>query len=275
MAGLIKADLYRTVKDKMFMILLIIAAGLSVVTIGLYAVLINTLSGLSEGVDARDTLTASTLALTGLSPYQNYGLIVAIFLCIIFGKDFMQGTARNKLIMGKTRTEVYFSNVIVSAFVMISVILVYAALNFALGCIVFNSGLKTGFLPMLKGIGLSLIGWIVLSITISFLSVAMPNVGLSIVIYVISGLALSFGGQILNAVLAINGNGAVEFINNINIPYVMTYVLTGQFTYALMGQESFAAMGTVFYLEYIFSCVFFAGVFLFFGWLIFQRKDLK
>lgn len=285
MGNLIKAELYRVFKDKLFLILCIIAGAMSLFLALMYFGLGSLL--IEDGVTIREVFSAASLALSSFSPFSNFGLVVAIFLCILLGKDYTQGTVRNKIIMGKSRAEIFFSNLIVTVIIIMIVVVGFAILNFAISSIFFNTGITTdNIVSFLSQFALQILGWLVLATAIAFYSAAMKNAGVTIVTYIGIGLFLTIVGPVIAGVAGVvtspdggyeNLKWLFDLITNINIPFIMGSLLTGNASLvSMLGDTSVVSeLPVEFYCEYIGSCVAFATLFVGLGYLAFNKKDIK
>jgi len=128
MRDLIKTDLRRILKDKLFLVVTILCAVFGVITPVLNK-LIYSLVGMMDIADV--AVSAKDMFFSSFSPSNNMGLIAPILLTIVICKDFSQGTVRNKLISGKTRTEVFMSTFISTVIVTVGVILLHALITLA------------------------------------------------------------------------------------------------------------------------------------------------
>ena len=108
MLNLLKADFFRVIKDKMFMILSIICGAISVtIPIAMFGLF----SFVTDGnVPLRDAYTALSVTDLIASPFSTFGLVLIVFLLVLLGKD--NNTLRNKVIVGKSRAEIYFANAV-------------------------------------------------------------------------------------------------------------------------------------------------------------------
>ena len=128
-------------------------------------------------------------------------MILPVLVAIILCKDFSHGTVRNKIICGKTRTEIFFSMFISSTVIMFGIILVHALLSLGVS-LIFFSYQETAF--TLNDLGYILLSvffefliYVCLSAMVCFLCVFMKNVGLVIISYIAVMLLMS----IIDAVL--------------------------------------------------------------------------
>ena len=114
MIDLLKTDLKRAVKDKLFIVICIIAGAFAIITPLLYKVIFVVLKFDEEAMQELEMLgmgimNAKSIFFSSFSLGNNFGLILPIFVAIILCKDFSNGTIRNKIICGKSRTSIYFS----------------------------------------------------------------------------------------------------------------------------------------------------------------------
>ena len=103
MRSLLKADFKRVLKDKLLLVMGILAVVFAAFTPLLYAVMFSSM----EMVD--DPMVSSLISgkmqfFASFSMGNNLGLIAPVLLGIALCKDFSFGTVRNKIIAGKSRT---------------------------------------------------------------------------------------------------------------------------------------------------------------------------
>lgn len=101
MVRLLRANFARLWKTKSFWVCMIISAVLG---------LSNFLTSYSVNTDCVKTLGAELM-----SYGSNILLFISIFAALFLGTDYSGGTIRNKLVIGHTRSEIYFSNLITTA----------------------------------------------------------------------------------------------------------------------------------------------------------------
>lgn len=280
MLGLIKADLYRVIKDKLFLILSIICVVIAIFYTLIYFAAIYFIST-EAGLDVRSACGAYGLALSMLGPGSGFGLPCGIFMIIILHKDFSNGTVRNKITMGKSRKQVYFANLIVSLICILGFMFAHFLISFVLSTIFFNPGFTwDNVLPYLGRTVLIFLGWAVLVCIVNFLTIAIKGVGPAIVLYVVFTLGLTYLGTLTGAVSAIVTNEGLQafltFLTNFNFTYAITTTLPGSSgIYAVLGAVQNAPLTAEFYVEFLLSLVFFGGLSVGFGLLIFIKADLK
>lgn len=143
MRNLLKADLYRAKRDKLLLIGLIVAIGLVLFQTLIIKGFTLMASNESEGDAIASIAGATGLALwfNGISVMGNTSLyIVPIFLTIFFVKEFSDRTIRNKLIIGYTRTQIFFSIIIVHAILSLIFYLATSGIGLLLGGLLFGFG---------------------------------------------------------------------------------------------------------------------------------------
>ena len=131
MVDLLKADLKRALKDKLLIVLLIISGVFAVTTPLLYKgmYMLLDIEGMVELEAFGLAMSAKSMFFSSFSLGNNFGLILPILVAIILCKDFGQGTLRNKVICGKSRTSIYFSLLLTCGIIMWGMILAHALIT--------------------------------------------------------------------------------------------------------------------------------------------------
>ena len=264
MRNLIKTDLKRIVKDKLFLISLIIAAAFSLFTPLLYKALFSAME-MSDMVGM--VVSTETLYLSSYSMGNNLGLIVPIFITIILGKDFGYGTMRNKLISGKSRESVYLSMFIAGSIVMCGVMLVHGVLTLLISMLLFGAVKAEAIVTLLLSTLFAMLLCVMVGAIISFFIATMKNAGLAVVLYFAVNFFFTIVGSITAVVLqfmseAESAYGVLEFFNNINV-FTSPILISG------------AEYGLAEVLYSVIPPIFFGALFTFFGMMIFKKKNLK
>lgn len=278
MSGLLKADFRRILKDKLLIVMGILAVGFAALTPVLYAIIFST----TEVIE--DELTMGMLSgyISGKNQFfasfsigNNLGLIAPILLAIVLCKDFSYGTIRNKIIAGKSRSAIFLSLFITCSVVLIAVMMfhAFATLGFSLIFFDYQSTPFTvaDFWYLIASLGFEILALLFVSALLSWLCATRKNVGLVIVLYVAISFALVMAGSILQVVInvmdaaGVTGNivKVLRFIDRINVGNSAAYI----------GMGTSYSMEDVLYLT-IPACVGILG-FLGMGLLKFNKKDLK
>ena len=113
MRSLLKADFFSLFKSKITYVVLFICIGAPLLLVLLYYGLQQAASSLTDG-EVTSMFHARDLMFSSFSVSQNVGLIIPIFTGILVMGDIRNGTVRSKIIIGKSRTKIYFSALIVS-----------------------------------------------------------------------------------------------------------------------------------------------------------------
>ena len=102
MRELFRADLKRVLKDKLLMVMGILAVVFALITPLLYAAIFSS-GGLLDDPMFSSLVSAKGQFFQSFSMTNNLGLIAPVLLAIVLCKDFSFGTVRNKIIAGKRR----------------------------------------------------------------------------------------------------------------------------------------------------------------------------
>lgn len=274
MTGLLKSDFRRVLKDKLLIVVGILAVVFAITLPLLYAVIFSTADMLEDDLFG-NMFSAKTLFFNAFSMGNNLGLVAPVLLAIILCKDFSFGTIRNKIIAGKSRSQIFMSLFITCAVVLIAVMLLHAFVALGISLIFFDyqqTPFTIGdFGYFLASLGFEVLILLFVAALLSWLCANMKNVGLVIVLYIAIAMVLVLAGSILQTVISVleisPGNekilSVLEFFNRINVGNGALYIGVGT-SYTLED---------VLYLT-IPPVVGIAG-FLGFGLLGFNKKDLK
>ena len=270
MLDLFKADLRRVLRDRLFLIVCIIAAVLSASTPLLYGGL-----SLVAGEEMELTLSIAGISLSGkamffdaLVPGNNMGLILPVFLVILLVKDFTWGTVRNKVLSGKSRGQIFLSLFLTSAAVTLAVMLAQALLAMAVGSLLFGfqdtafTGADAGYFAL--SVLFEILLYLMIAALVALLAVVSPNMGVGIVLYVgVSMLFTLVGGLTTSAVFLFEETPVwLEILNRANL-----------FTSRVIGGGTSYTLKDVLYVllpSLLGSAGFYAW-----GHFVFRKKDLK
>lgn len=117
MKYLIHNEMYKTMKQKYFFILIIIAAVLGLITLGLNQSLVSSHSGIVN--------TGSDVFMSSLSNISVSIIFCTIFIHFHIGSEFENRTITTIIESGYTRRDIYLSKLITFIFYSISLMLVY------------------------------------------------------------------------------------------------------------------------------------------------------
>ena len=239
MRSLLKADLRRVLKDKLLIVMGILAVVFALITPLLYALIISGM-GADEDLEIFGiAFTAKSMFFNSFSQGNNLGLIVPVLLAIVLCKDFSFGTVRNKIIAGKTRFQIYMSLFITCSVVFILCMLLHAFITLCLSLCFFDYQLTpftaSDFWYFLESFFLEILVLLFVSSMLSWLCASRKNVGLAIVLYVAITFALIMIGSILQVAIslleAIGGKedvvSVLTFINRINVFNATAYIGIG------------------------------------------------
>lgn len=270
MRSLIKTDMRRIFKDKLFIVVCILGTVLAFSTPLLY-------KGLALFIGVEDELLgmltdSKSMFFSAFATGTNFGLILPILLCLVLCKDFRYGTVRNKIICGKSRVKIFLSMFFTGTAVMCGTILLHALLTLGIALCFFpyqaEKFTANSFGYMMLSILFSLLIYVFISAFVCLLCVSMKNAELAVIIYVAANLISNILGGIISAATFIGPafdnfpTELFEILRRINL-FNATYV--GQGT----------AYSTSDVLCLVIATLVGTGLCLFLGVTIFRKKDIK
>ena len=206
MNNLLKSDFYRARKDKVLLIGFIVSIGIVIISLLLTKGLSAMAEGEIEGAGSMLTTKGISAWSNGVSVMGNTAQMIApVFITIFFVKEFNDRTIRNKLIIGYTRSQIFFSIIIVHF--VISLIYLFGAslVGLLLGTLLFGLGATFTFdLFMLLVVGFILqflLSYILMGFCIIF-SINKQSIALGIILPIAIGFIISLLGTF--AVMGVN-----------------------------------------------------------------------
>ena len=210
MGELLKADLYRILKSKLFLVAVIIAVVFPVLTVLMY-LLIEKVLGSGEDLSAIFSIgiNARTIASEAFSQSSNMGLILTIFITILIGLDVSDGMLRNKIIAGRSRQSIYFSHLITSGLVSGAIMLFYALIMLLFGCLCFGYGVKIDGAELVRIVFFLVTGvftfFFSASISTAF-ALSVNNIAPAVIFSVLAGMGLSLITSLVHAFVPLSDN---------------------------------------------------------------------
>lgn len=238
MRELLRADLKRVLKDKLLMVMGILAVVFALITPLMYAALFSG-GGLLDDPMFASLVSAKGQFFGSFSMTNNLGLIAPILLAIVLCKDFSFGTVRNKIIAGKRRSSIFLSLFAVCSLVLVSVMLLSAFISLGISLIFFDYQSApftfTDFGYFLASLGFEVLVLLFMSALLSWLCACMKNAGSAIVVYVAITFVLVLAGSIMQAVVAVvelAGNNpdladTLMIIDRLNVGRAVAYIGAG------------------------------------------------
>ncbi|MBE6947903.1 MAG: hypothetical protein E7454_06630 [Ruminococcaceae bacterium] len=238
MKSLLKADFKRIMKDKLLLVVGILAVVFAAVTPLLYAAMFSGI-GMEDDPMVSALISGKAQFFSSFSIGNNLGLIAPVLLAIALCKDFSFGTVRNKVIAGKSRSEIFLSLFVTCAVVLTAVMLLHAFLTLGISLLFFEyqpTAFTLGdFWYFLTSLAFEILVILWVAALLSCLCVCMKNVGLVIVMYIAISFVLVMAGSIIQVVLMIlketGSNEKLEnvlyFIDRINIGNAAAYIGMG------------------------------------------------
>ena len=209
MKNLLRSDFYRARKDKVLFIGLMVTIGLVIMQV----LITKGMMLASSAAEADAEQVGNLLGTTGMALWSNgvsilgntSQMLIPIFLTIFIVKEFNDRTIRNKLIVGYSRSQIYFSIIIVHAVISLIYYLGASVVGLIFGTLCFGLGAKFS----LDILGVLLIGF-VLQFLLSYVLIGFAIIFAinkqSLVLGILLPIALGF-------VIAIFGLVAILDIN--------------------------------------------------------------
>lgn len=139
MSRLFRADCYRMYTKKWIWL----CSAMMIAAAAAFVVMQRTAMGYSVSVDRVIFL-----------PMSVYGIAVAALVSLFAGEDFSDGVIRNKIISGRSRASVYFSNMLVCQMGCITVYLLTLIVTLSLGLLLFEINVTVGEVAFYTFLGL-------------------------------------------------------------------------------------------------------------------------
>ena len=198
MNSLLKADFFALLKSKITYVVLFICLGFPIlmvlVYVGLGKLMINLFEDVEQMVTLRDMFSAKSITFSAFSLTQNIGLIIPIFVGIITMADIRNGTIRNKVIIGKKRTQIYLSHLIVAIAFCVGMILVSFLMFFGASSIFFSYGPEVDAKQVesfFRGLCIGLLTFVYVASLSTFLALGTKSMPLTIIVTLVTVIVLS------------------------------------------------------------------------------------
>ena len=189
MKDLIRYDFIRYFKDKLFLLTFIIVMAISIFIPFLNFIIQFGMNKLSSGEPTTYYGIASSF--WNLLAYAPSGLVLTVFMSIVSHKDISEGTIRNKIVMGKTREQIYFSNTIVFISLFLGIILISTIVGTLISTLLCRVILGIGWANSINvgyfflAFAATLFAWIAVISLINLFAYSMDKVALAIIIPII------------------------------------------------------------------------------------------
>ena len=274
MRELIQADLKRVIKDKLLLVLAILAVVFALITPLTFALVFSVID-VSEEPMLAALVSAKGLFFQSFSMTNNMGFIAPILLAIILYKDFSYGTVRNKIISGKSRSQIFLSTFIVCSLVLVCLIMLSAFITLGVSLIFFDyqegafAAADLGY--FFASLGFELLVLLFMSALLSLLCTCSKNLGIAIVLYLAFTFALTLVGSFTQVIGAVAQTfvesemlaKVINVIDRLNVGMSTSYIGTG---------DSYSLSDVLYLTLPALSGI---AAFLGLGLVSFNKKDLK
>ena len=274
MRELIQADLKRVLKDKLMLVLAILAVVFALITPLTFALVFSVID-VSEEPMLSALVSAKGMFFQSFSMTNNMGFIAPVLLAIILYKDFSYGTVRNKIISGKSRSQIFLSTFIVCSLVLVCLIMLSAFITLGVSLIFFDyqegafAAADLGY--FFASLGFELLVLLFMSALLSLLCTCSKNLGIAIVLY----LAFTFLLTIVGSFTQVIGAVAQTFVESELLAKVIKVIdrLNVGMSTSYIGTGSSYSLSDVLYLTL--PALSGIAAFLGLGLVSFSKKDLK
>lgn len=275
MNRLLKNDFYRIFRSKLALISAILSAAIPFVLVLLFFIITKTMSGED---DVTVLFTSNYLFKNSYSLTSNVGIVIPIFASIFVINDLRQGSARNKVICGFKKSEIFFSQLIVTLSYVLVLITAYALLTFLLsGCFFGYPDFSSP--EVIKD---TLFTWLMGTLMFVFASSLIvlgafltKNVALTILITIGTTMVLTIITSIADVILV------AQEVDNLTALYMIPLYgysricgITSIISSAMPGEEIVIITDTQWIISNVTLAVF-AVLNMFHGFLAFKKKDLN
>lgn len=187
MIRLLRSNLSRMVMSKSFLIYLGMYA--------LYSIALPIFIYFNNPLILKEAGAESVLAMNyGLASFPLQGLAIARLTSVIIGADFQNGTIRNKIIIGHSRTQIYIANLLTSIIISLSLNAAFLLFFFAISLPMFG-----GFAIPAKTVVWMLIDGTLIWCAYSAISTLITMVSKNTTVAIIISFALIMMGMMLVA----------------------------------------------------------------------------
>lgn len=274
MRELIQADLKRVIKDKLMLVLAILAVVFALITPLTFALVFSVID-VSEEPMLSALVSAKGMFFQSFSMTNNMGFIAPILLAIVLYKDFSYGTVRNKIISGKSRSQIFLSTFIVCSLVLVCLIMLSAFITLGVSLIFFDyqegafAAADLGY--FFASLGFELLVLLFMSALLSLLCTCSKNLGIAIVLYLAFTFALTLVGSFTQVIGAVAQTfvesellaKVINVIDRLNVGMSTSYIGTG---------DSYSLSDVLYLTLPALSGI---AAFLGLGLVSFNKKDLK
>ncbi len=280
MSKLLRANFSRLKKEKAFWVAVMFMVGYCVILALIFYHSLKKYGGnvLFDNLFIQGYGMSGTIALPGI--------VMAAVVSLFLGTEYSDGTIRNKLIIGHTRSAIYFSNFLTCALIGVTLNIVYLVTACAIGLPLFGlPSMDTKILLMTTVDGLLM--YISYAAVFTFLSMLFANKTTSSIVAILSVVILMFVCMSFLSLLLqpemtelyemVNGESVVSYgpnphyvggIKRMIYQFVIDFLPTGQSI-----QISFFT-ATHWKLMALYSGIIIAGTNAA-GMFLFRKKDLK
>lgn len=264
MISIIKASIYKLLKDWTFRITMIIGLGL--------AALLLTINGITG------TLDGDTMMISSVSPAQNFGLTVPINLIVFTVGEFTFGTLRNKIIAGHSKFKLYVGLFITGLIFTFSLMFTYFAIMVGIGSAVGGFNIDEFFTPTFVGcfVAYFICAYIFVTSYSVFVGTLFRQVGGSISLVVVLLVILGLLPLFFNIGGDFGAENVMMWINPLHmVGFYANSQSIAEIIRSMGGKLDIYAQSPAMIAAGIITPIYWAAIFFVGGALIFSHRDIK
>lgn len=194
MINLLRADLRKIIYSKSTIVCLSLAFGFALLNVLMPLLYIKMMNDLIGDLEESVVYTLKELITSTVKIFGDFGIVLPIMASLIIGREFSNGTIRNKILSGNSKGKVFISMTLSTLIYVIAFNLIFFIFVMAIGSIFFRWGVKfdgTEFIYFLQWIMMSLLISFFIACLVTAFTCLVRNVALSIVFILVFGFILS------------------------------------------------------------------------------------
>lgn len=267
MGNIFKSAMFKLVRDKTFIITLIIGV---IVAVLISAIIGSAYKTYGIGLD---------LLQMQASPVNNFGISVPINLISLIVLEFTYGTIRNKIIAGYKKSTVYGGLFLVGLVFSLSLMIVYIGLSVFIGSAI--CGFDKAFANVdganvVKFLLMAICSYVFVTSLALFYATLVRSIGPAITLTVLTLMACLIVPIIVLSLSATKG--VDEYIKSATVlsylDPVFYLALGSRLSMPILIEDVYYTTGSKFLIG-VFSPLVYAALFYFLGVFIFSKRDLK
>ncbi len=274
MIRLLKADIYRVLKNRLTLVALILCLAFPLLIVLLYAGMQGLIQFGLEADEEGLLFNANSIIGSVYSLTNNLGLVIPAFAGILVCSDYTNGTLRNKVIAGNRRTEIYLSHLIVSILFSVVLISIYAGSTAGLALIFFPFAKDPSaniFRDILYFVANGTMSFIFMATVSTLFAMILRNIAPTIIFTIVVAVMLMTIGSIVMLIDYEPYKYAVFLIPG----FTSNFLNLRPISLVALLSDSVQSSPDIMFLEGMFSYLLFGVLHTVLGLIVFVKRDIK